>query len=307
METIHAYLPELISFHQVAHSGGFTQAAEKLNLSKAQLSKQVARLESLLRVQLFHRTTRRISLTDEGRHLLAYAENIVRLSQEAAESMKELVNQEGGLIRLTAPGSLGDWFAPELMRLVQERYPELKVEIDLTNVKRDLIQDRFDFALRAMDETNPDLIARYIGHLKDVIVASPGFLKKFKVKAQTPEDLHTLPCLMNSHQSAWNTWKLQKGKHDVVVEVQGSFASSSYTATRSMCLEGLGIGRMPYYLVKKDLEEGTLVRLFPDYSIATHPLYLVYAAKGDKLQRRRVFRELLLGWLKTQKEVFQSV
>lgn len=306
METISSYMPELLAFHQVAELGGFSQAADKLNLSKSQLSKQVARLETLLRVPLFHRTTRKVSLTQEGKQLLNYSYQIFQLSHEAAVGMKELRESEGGLIRLTAPSSLGDWFAPELLSILQAQHPLLKVEIDLSNAKRDLIKDEFDFALRAMDESNPDLIARYVGHLKDVIVASPLFLKQHKFKAQDPKDLHQLPCVLNSHQGKWNSWKLQRGQKDVVVEVQGQFACSSYATTRLLCMQGIGAARMPYYLVKQDLEEGRLVRLFPEYSIATHPLYLVYASKGDKLKRRRLFKDVLLNWLKTQKDVFQT-
>ena len=303
METIKHYLPELLAFHEVAKCGGFTQAADKLNLSKAQLSKQVARLETILKAQLLHRTTRKISLTEEGRHLLQYSESIVKLSQDAAESMKELVNEEGGLIRITAPSSIADWFAPPLMKLFSEKLPHVKVEIDASNVKRNLIEDNYDFALRAMDETNPDLIARYIGHIKDVIVASPQYVKKQKLKGVDPEELKSIPILMASLQKSWNTWKLQKGNKDYVLEVQGNYGSSSYQTNRFMSLAGLGVARLPYYLVEKDLAEKKLVHLYEDYSIGTHPLYLVYTAKGYRARKQKAARDLIWGWVREQKGI----
>jgi DNA-binding transcriptional LysR family regulator len=303
METIKAYLPELLAFHEVAKCGGFTQAAEKLNLSKAQLSKQVARLETLLSAQLFHRTTRKISLTEEGRHLLHYSESIVKLSQDAAESMKEMVEKEGGLIRITAPSSLADWLAPELIKVFQDKIPNVKVEIDSSNLKRNLIDDGYDFALRAMDETNPDLIARYIGHIKDVVVTSPAYLKKHKLKGTDPNELNDIPVLMSSLKQSWNTWKLQKGDKDFAVEVHGDYASSSYQTNRLMCLRGLGVARIPYYLVERDLAEKSLVHLYKDYSIATHPLYLVYPAKGYRSRKIKSAKDLIWNFISMHKKV----
>lgn len=299
METINGYLPELIGFYHVAEHGSFTAAANELGLSKAQLSKQVARLETLLKVQLFHRTTRKIVLTNEGKHLLKYAAGIVNLSREAFEGMEDLVTTDGGIIRMTAPSSLGDWFAPSLLRKFQEEMPFLKVEIDLNNVKRDLVNENFDFALRAMTETDPSLIARYIGQIKDVIVASPEF-----DVTQDPEELKKYPALVNSHQEMWNSWKLQKGKKDTVVEIHGNYACTSYATTRLLALEGLGIARVPYYLVGDDLEEGKLNQLCEDYAIATHPLYLVYPSSKYKSKRHEKARTIILEWMKNHASAF---
>lgn len=302
METIKAYLPEVLAFHEVAKCGGFTQAAEKLNLSKAQLSKQVARLETILRAQLFHRTTRKIALTEEGKHLLQYAESIVKLSQDAAEAMKEMIDEEGGLIRITAPSSLTDWIAPSLIKEFQQKLPNVKVEFDSSNVKRDLVNDGYDFALRAMVETNPDLIARYIGHIRDVIVATPEYVKKTKLKGSDPNELKDVTTLVSSLRQSWNTWKFQKGNKDFPVEVQGSYASSSYQTNRFMCLAGLGVARVPFYLVEKDLAEKKLVLLYKDYSIATHPLYLVYPAKGYRAKKNKVAKDLIWNWMQTNNQ-----
>lgn len=299
METINGYLPELIGFYHVADLGGFTAAADELGLSKAQLSKQVARLETLLKVQLFHRTTRKIVLTNEGKQLLKYAQGIVNLSREAFESMEDLVTTDGGVIRMTAPSSLGDWFAPSLLRKFREEMPFLKVEIDLNNVKRDMVNENFDFALRAMTETDPNLIARYIGQIKDVIVASPEFHV-----TQNPDELKNYPALVNSHQEMWNTWKLQKGKKDTVVEILGNYACTSYTTTRQLALEGLGIARVPLYLVENDLKEGRLNQLCREYSIATHPLSLVYPAAKYKSRRHEKARTIILEWMKDHSSAF---
>lgn len=301
METMNGYLPELIGFYQVAKLGGFTAAAEELNLSKAQLSKQVARLETLLKVQLFHRTTRKIVLTNEGKHLLRYAEGIVNLSQAAVEEIENLSLTDGGIIRITAPSSLGDWFAPSLLKVFAEELPFLKVEIDLSNMKRNLVEENYDFALRAMDETDPTLIARYIGHIKDVIVSAPDYKKTEK-----PEELKNYPALVHSHEQLWNTWKLQKGKQDTVVEIQGNYSCTSYATTRLLALEGLGIARIPLYLVESDLKEGGLVQFCSEYTIATHPLYLVYPSTRYRSRKHEKVRDLILSWMKKHSSAFTS-
>lgn len=296
---MNAYLPELIGFHHVAKLGGFTAAAEELNLSKAQLSKQVARLETLLKVQLFHRTTRKIVLTNEGKHLLKYAEEIVNLSHAAVEELENLSMTDGGIIRITAPSSLGDWFAPSLLKVFAEELPFLKVEIDLSNTKRNLVEDNYDFALRAMDETDPTLIARFIGHIKDVIVASPGY-----ELAKKPQDLKNYPALVHSHQQMWNRWTLRKGKEDVLVEIQGNYSCTSYATTKLLALEGLGIARIPLYLVEKELKEGSLIQFCPDYTIATHPLYLVYPTSKYRSRKHERVRDLILSWMKNHSSAF---
>lgn len=305
METMSQYLPEVMSFYEVASHGGFTRASEKLGLSKAQLSKHVQVLETILRVQLFYRTTRKVVLTNEGKHFLQYAEGIMKLSKDAFESMREISGHESGLIRITAPNSLGDWFGPDLLNMVQEKYPGLKIELDLTNVKRDLVTDGYDFALRAMDETNPDMVARYLGHIRDVVVVSPQYKKRMKLNGSDPAELKGVNCLMNSHQFNWNSWKMKKGRRDVVVDVQGTFACSSYATTKLLCMEGLGVARIPYYLVNKEVEQGELVLLYGDYTISTHPLYLVYPSKGFKTQKHKLVKEMILSWISTQKKLLE--
>lgn len=305
METIKNHLTELMSFYEVATAGGFSRAAENLQLSKGQLSKHVARLETLLSAQLFHRTTRKVALTEEGKQLLYHAEKILRLSREAAESMGEFTQRDSGVIRLTAPSSLGDWLAPRLMERMQREMPRVKIELDLSNVKRDLEQDGYDFAFRAMDETNPRLIARYVGHLKDVIVAAPEYVKKNKLRGVDPLELKDHAVILSSLKESWNTWKMKKGNRDVVVEVQGNFATTNYQTNRVLALQGLGIARIPYYLVTQDLKSKALVQLYQDYAITTHPLYLVYPAQTYQSKRQKLAKELLWNWLKSEKNIFE--
>ncbi|MCO4793691.1 MAG: LysR family transcriptional regulator [Bacteriovoracaceae bacterium] len=306
METIDKYLNEVLSFHHVAKLSSFTKASESLNISKGQVSKDILRLETFIGAKLLHRTTRKVTLTREGEHLLQYSQKLVELSEVAAKSINQLVNNVGGLIKITSPGSFGNWFIPEIVSILSEEYPDISLEVDLNNAKRDLVEDKIDFALRAMVETNPDMIARFIGHIKDVVVVSKKFLSENKkvLKGVNPLELESVECLIHSHQKKWNTWNFKKGKKDINISIQGRYACSSYTATRLLCLQGNGAARLPLVDVKDDIEKGKLIRIFDQYTISTHPLYLVYPHGGYRTKVQKQFQQFLIGWFKEKKEYF---
>jgi DNA-binding transcriptional LysR family regulator len=302
METIASYLPELIGFYYVAKTGGFTRAAEKLNLSKSQLSKQVSALEVLLQTQLFFRSTRKIKLTSEGQNLLHYAEKIILASEEAFLSTQELVKREMGTFKITAPPSLGDWFAPTLLSIMSKELPQISICFDFSNERKNLIDHNFDFAVRAMDEKDPNLVARYIGHIRDVVCVAPGVLRPEIIKKinSHPESLSKEICILNSFQSKWNTWRFQKGNQDYSIEVNGTYACAQYTTAKSLCIQKVGIARIPLYLVESELREKELIQLLTDYQITTHPLYLVYPSKNYRTQAQKKFADLFLAWFAKQ-------
>lgn len=304
METMHAYLPEIISFYHVAHFKSFTRAAAALQLSKAQLSRQVKTLEVQLKAQLFHRTTRSLTLTEEGRSLLFFSEGIVKLSAEAAQTMQELTSQNSGIIRLTVPSSLGEWLSVPISKKLRQQFPDLRVELDFSNQRKDLIKDNFDFALRAMEEKSPDLICRLIGQVKDVIVAAPSLVGKKGDGIQEPADLRNYPCLMTSHNQKWASWNMMKHDLHSSVEVTGNFATSNYSTNRLMCLGGLGVAKLPLYLVSNDIQRGDLINLLPGYEISTHALHLVYPLRSYRPAKQKIFKDILLDWFSTQNFAF---
>lgn len=305
MKTINTYLPEMISFYYVAKFEGFTAAGLQLNVSKSQLSKEVTRLEKMIEAELLHRTTRKVSLTNEGKLLFQYVEKIAETSLEAMEVVKESANDEIGAIRITAPSSLGDWFASPILSLMNKKYPNVKVSIDLSNDRKNIVEENYDFALRGMHEKDPNLVARPIGKLRDVICVRPGLLSSSQVSKinANPIELSNITCILNSHQVKWNNWLFVKDSNELEVEVYGNYSCSSYTTAKVLCLDGFGVGRIPYYLVQKEINDKSLISLCPNYTITTHPIYLVYPVKNFRTAIQKKFRDLFLKWLKDQ-EVF---
>lgn len=306
METIANSLNELKSFYFVARYHSFTKASEALPISKAQISKEVQRLETLLGIQLFNRSTRQVHLTEEGQVLYQQAQKIFELTEETSNLMLDLKGEDFGHIKITAPGSLGNWFVPDLVVSTREKYPRVQLEFDLNNTKRDLLEDKIDFALRAMEIKDMDLVAKLIGQIKDVIVVSKDFYKKHKkiILEKGVDSLNSLECLLHSHQTKWNTWNLQKRNKTSTFQVNGHYAVSSYTTSKALCLRSIGVAKLPLIDVKKELDDGELTQLFTDFSVSTHPLYLVYPKTNYRTRLKIKYRDYLLDWFKAKKEYF---
>jgi DNA-binding transcriptional LysR family regulator len=304
METVSRHLEDLNAFHWVAKDQSFTKAATRTGVSKAQLSKQVQRLEAVLGMKLLVRTTRQVRLTEEGVQLSAYAARILDLSEEAGRKMTALRHGTAGKLRITAPVSLGETFFPEFTKALQTLLPGVQLEADVSNEEQDFSEGKVDFAIRAMEVEHPDLVARYLGKIKDVIVCAPALARSLRLT--DPAELARENCILSSLETDWNIWTLISSKKETQVRVQGSVATNQYTLARLYALGGLGITRLPQYYVENDLREKKLHRLFPDYQIATHALYLVYDKRAMTTKRHQVARDWLLKWFKSRKDFFVS-
>jgi len=306
METIERYLSEIRTFYYVGKCSSFTQAQTYLNQSKSKISKDISTLETVLGLPLFHRTTRVVRLTDEGERIFRQAEKLLKVAEETGEIVEEMSLGLTGTIRITAPGSLGHWFIPEMIRSIKKSHPEIRLEFDLNNQERSLTEDRYDFALRAMTVSDNNLISRFIGHIKDSIVVSPSYLEAHPTLLSNadPRTLADHECLLNSHQPQWNFWQLSKNSESLEVAVRGHYATTSYLTIRKLCRDGFGIAKLPFIDVHEDLENGHLIQLFPDYTITTHPLYLVYPQAPYRSQLKSIFKDLLFNWFKQQKRFF---
>ncbi len=303
METISRHLEELAAFHQVAFQKSFTRAAEDLATSKALLSKQVKRLESLLKTQLFVRTTRSLKLTNEGEELYRYSQKILNLSDEASRRIRDLGEDSDTPVRISMPVSLGEVFAPSFLEENSKRLKGVRFEFDLSNEKRDFMKEQVDFALRADDDHDPDLVARYLGRMRDAVCSSPN-LKNSIGTLQDPAELTALPCITHSREPAWNIWTFTSQKQDHRIQVRGPISTNQYGAVLSLCLAGHGIARLPAYFVREPLKQKKLVEYFSDYLIATHPVYLVYPKREYTSRRHREVKDAILDWFKNRSKDF---
>ncbi|MBC7396117.1 MAG: hypothetical protein H7333_01630 [Bdellovibrionales bacterium] len=212
---------------------------------------------------------------------------------------------EAGLIRITAPISIGDAFLPEFTGDMRKRLPQITFDSDLSNETRDFDKDEIDFALRTMEVEEPELIARYLGRLRDSIVCTPAMAKALKLKH--PSQLSEQECILTSTETRWNVWNLISAKEEIQIQVSGKISTSQYLSAKQFALKGYGITRLPTHSISSELKSGLLVELFPNYEVTTHPLYLVYSKNVSQSHSHQIVRDWLLKWFKNKPEFFANV
>lgn len=297
METFTGRFDQTMSFLAVVETSSFTRAAERLGRSKAQVSKQVSALEAVLGVRLLHRTTRRVAPTDAGRLYLDYARQARELLGDGERAVSAVRTEVDGLLRLTGPTSFGDAFLVDLLAGFRALHPQVHFDVDLSIGQRDLIGEGYDFALRMARTLDPSLVSRPLGVVRERIVASPDFLARHAPDGiDDPMQLWQLEALRNHHFRDEAVWLLQRGTERVRAPIRGTLAINHYIGMRRAVLCGLGIARLPHYLVAGALRDGGLVELLPEWQLPTTPVALVYPSREHLPLRSRVFRDFVVAW-----------
>lgn len=295
METISSRFPQALALMTVVEQGGFTRAADKLRMSKAQVSKLVSALEAGLGVKLLHRTTRRVALTEAGQRYLEHARQARQSLDDGELAVSALRTEVDGLIRLTAPTSLGDAFLIDLIADFRAQFPAVRFDLDLSIQTRDLIGEGYDFAIRMARTLDPNLIARPLGTMHELIVASPAYQARHAPAGVTlPEQLSGLQALRNNNFRDEGRWLLSRNGETIAVPIQGELAINHFIGIRRAVLREQGIARLPSYLVQEELHRGGLVQLLPEWSLPTTPVALVYPGREYLPLRARVFRDYVL-------------
>ncbi|MBH3431079.1 LysR family transcriptional regulator [Pseudomonas alkylphenolica] len=299
-------LDDLAAFAVLMDAGSFTQAAQQLGWSKGQLSKRISALEASHGIKLLHRTTRRLSLTAAGAMLLPQAQALVRQMNGARQTLAMLKDELAGPVRITVPVSLGETFFEGLLLEFTDCYPDLQVELELSNGYRDLLGDGFDLAIRTEVEDDARLVARPVLAMQELTCASPHYLARHG-EPQTPMQLSGHRCLLNSHYSGREEW-LYHQQHELLrVQVAGSFASNHYSLLKKAALLGAGIARLPSYMLHAELADGRLHWLLRDYQTRSVPLFLVHPYQSQMPKRVQVLADYLMDWFKRSSQALQRL
>ena len=274
----------MLIFLAVVERGSFTAAAAHLGRSKAAISKEVAALEKRLGAQLLRRTTRSMSLTEIGEAFYERCQRVAEQTEQAELSVSELTAEPRGEIRVAAPMSFGHRIlAPELPRFL-EKHPEMRVDVDLTDRRIDLIREKFDLALRIGNLRDSTLIARKLAPVRAVVCASPAYLERVGTP-QTLEELSEHECL--SYRPSPDTWNFTLERS---VEARGRLNIDNGDALLQAALSGAGITYLPTFLVSEELRAGRLVPLFVDDSFPREGgLWAVYPASRHLSPKVRAF------------------
>ena len=294
----------LKSFYLVAKYKSFTKAADIEDVSKGVLSRNVKGLETDLKAQLFIRTTRSVNLTEAGEALYEKCVLIFELLDDAQRHITDLTQEDIGQLTFSCPTSLAEQFSRELVASYHKQMPNVDLKLVFKNEVINLFQGEFDLAVRAVDKLDDDLIARYLGHIKDVVVATPELLAS-EGQIRSPKDLMGKSCLLNSHATRWDTWLFNDSEGEQYsVKVTGSLATNQYSIQRLHAINGLGVAKLPAYVVEEDIEQGKLVEVLTEYQSSTHPLYIVHTKHNHLPKKIAVFKKLILQWKEKNQRFF---
>jgi DNA-binding transcriptional LysR family regulator len=290
-----ARLDEIAAFIHVVKAGSFTAAARQRGVPKSTLSRAVARLEEAMHGRLLRRTSRSIALTDAGRAFYDRAAPHIAGLADAAESSLGREDQPQGLLKITAPVDVGESFLAELIVRFTARYPLIRVEVDLSSRRVNLIEEGFDVALRAASTKMDDatLVAKRIGGTEAHLFASPAYVARRGTPA-SPEDLADHDCVLFRPVDGKNEVTLLGPGGERKLKLEGRIAGTDFTFVRAVLRTGAGIGLLPAFTGARDMSEGLLVRVLPAWSRAAGTLYVVYPVAKHLPKKVAVFRDFVL-------------
>jgi DNA-binding transcriptional LysR family regulator len=286
-------LEGLAIFAMVAETRSFAAAAEQLKLSKATVSKAVSRVEAKLKTRLFNRTSRRIALTEAGRALTDRASHILAEGEAAEDEALARSTAVRGLVRLAAPMSFGVSHIAPLLPEFLAAYPEVSIDLHLSDATVDMIGDGFDAAIRIAVLPDSSLIVRRICGMPRYLVGSPDYLKQHG-RPRHPLNLADHVCITYGHASAPESWRFtHKNGKSATLRPSGPLRVNNGDAMMPALTAGTGLGVLPEFIVRDALADGRLERLLADWSLSSGAVYWVTPPGGLPPQRVKVLADLL--------------
>jgi DNA-binding transcriptional LysR family regulator len=280
-------------FRNVAELGSFAEASRQLKLSPAAVSKNISELEAHLGVQLFNRTTRRLSRTEAGSR---YYEHIVRIldeMQEAEASLGSMQDTPRGRLRVTAPLTLTLMLLSAAVPKFLERYPDLSLDLRLDDRRINLVEEGFDVAIRVSGHlADSSLIARKLINLQYVVCCAPAYVERFGPPA-TPHALQQHNCVQFTLSDRVDEWEFRKGEELVRVPVAGRYRVTSSLAVRDALLAGFGVSLVPRIYVADQLDRGDLTTLLDDWSATETTVYALYPSKKHVSAKVKAFLDFV--------------
>lgn len=281
-------------YARVVERGSLSAAAEEFGISATMAGKHLRALEERLGARLLNRTTRRQSLTELGREFYERCKQILSEVEEAEESADLARAVPRGVLRISAPVSFGTQrLAPALADYL-EANRQVDVDLVLNDRVVDLVEERFEAALRIGSLPDSGLMARALMPYRTVVAASPAYLARRGVP-RLPEDLARHDCLGFAHWTTHREWHLHGPQGRETVEVKGRFQANNGQALRMAALNGVGIVMQPEILLEDDLKAGRLLRVLPDYQAASRPMHVVYLPDRRLTPKLRSFIDFVVA------------
>lgn len=282
------------TFVQIADQGSLTRAADALGSSLPAVVRSLAALEAHLGVRLFHRTTRRNSLTEEGRQYLADARAVIAAADAADAALTAQAQEPAGLLTVTAPVLFGHMYvAPAITRFLK-RYDKVQCTVLLHDRQVDLLEEGVDVGVRIGPLADSSLVAQQLGSVRHLVVASPDFLDRHGVPAH-PDALRTAPCV-RTLAPATAVWSFRDQGRVLQVPVSGNLAFNHIAPAIEACAAGMGFGMFLSYQVMPTVAQGRLRVVLADFESPPRPVSLIYPNARLLPARTRAF----VDWMKAE-------
>lgn len=291
-----ARLPDLEGlaiFAKVAECRSFSDAATELRLSKATVSKAVSRIEARLGARLLIRTARHFALTEAGLQLVDRAAHILAEGEAAEDLTQAQARAPRGIIRLAAPMSFGVQQVAPLLPEFLAAFPEISIDLHLSDERTDLIGEGFDAAIRIAVQPGGSLAARRLCEMPRYLVGSPAYLAKYG-RPKHPLDLAEHRCISYSYTLNDEVWRFTKGSKSTGVRPSGPLRVNNGDAIMPALLAGTGLGILPEFFLREAVESHLLERLLPDWSIPLGAVYWVTRPENRLPKRLEVLGQYLI-------------
>lgn len=285
-------LSALHSFVRVAATGSFSAVSRETGASQPTISRHIALLEAHYGTTLFARTTRSLMMTEDGRSLLPHAYEVLEILETAETALGRRRASVSGLVRLGVTTAFGLYMTGRLGELL-DKHPDLAVELIMRDGFGDLVEEGLDLAVRVGEIAEGSLIARRLGTVKRIAVASGDYLAR-RGAPPHPRDLLNHPCIAYTYGGTRHDWHFEGNGEESVVAASGPFRANSSEAVLQATLAGLGIGLLPSFQVREDIAAGRLIRLFPEWTVPELPFYAVHTGPRTLPLRTRTVLDFLI-------------
>jgi DNA-binding transcriptional LysR family regulator len=276
---------EMEAFVQIVDRGSFSAGARVLGMTPSAVSKLIGRLEARLATQLVHRSTRKLQLTPEGRNFYDRSVRVLA-DMDEAERCAAAGALPRGRVSINTSVSFGQHVLVPLVPRFLEQYPDVTLDIVVTDRVVDLMDERTDVAIRWGELPSSDLVARRLGATRQAIVASPGYLKRYGTP-RTPQELEAHNRLGFSYRRTIPDWPLRVDGRMIDIPIAGNVRAGDGETLRALLIAGVGLGRLSLYHVQSDIDAGRLVPVMEEFNPGDiAPIHAVYLGKAGRLPAR---------------------
>jgi DNA-binding transcriptional LysR family regulator len=285
-------LRALATFIRIVETGSFSAVARENNTSSSAVTRLIGQLEEHFKVRLFHRTTRHLSLTEDGQDVLGHARHIIDAATDLEDILGHQRTAPTGRVRVGVTAGAARLLTPALADLLR-RHPGLAVDFVIREQFGDLIEDRLDLAMRLGEQADNSLVARSVGEFGRALVAAPSYLER-RGAPSSPADLVEHSCVVHDSGPGSASWRFSgpDGPHEI--EVTSQFLANNAEVVRQAALTGHGIALLPEPQVLDDILGARLYRLLPDYPTERTKAFLVYPSRRHLPPRTRVVIDFLV-------------